>query len=116
MHAHEVLDGLSGPGRQLRALIPEVYAAYAQLAKAATAEGELTSKTKELIALAIAATRECDGCIAAHAKNLVRAGATRQEVAEAMGVVIEMNGGPGTVWGARAAEAFDEFSAESAGA
>jgi AhpD family alkylhydroperoxidase len=110
MHAHEVLEEVSGAGRQLRALIPDVYAGYAQLAKAATAEGALSTKTKELIALAISATRECDGCIAAHAKNLARAGATSQEVAEAMGVVIEMNGGPGTVWGARAAAAFEEYA------
>jgi AhpD family alkylhydroperoxidase len=110
MHAHEVLEEVSGAGRQLRALIPDVYAAYAQLSKAATAEGALSTKAKELIALAISATRECDGCIAAHARNLAKIGATSQEVAEAMGVVIEMNGGPGTVWGARAASAFEEYA------
>ena len=110
MHAHEVLEEVSGAGRQLRALIPDVYAAYAQLSKAATAEGVLSTKAKELIALAISATRECDGCIAAHARNLAKIGATSQEVAEAMGVVIEMNGGPGTVWGARAASAFEEYA------
>jgi AhpD family alkylhydroperoxidase len=114
MHAHEVLDEVSGAGRELRALIPEVYAGYAQMAKAAMAEGDLSTKLKELIALAIAATRECDGCISAHARNLAKVGATSQEVAEAMGVVIEMNGGPGTVWGARAAAAFQEFAQQDA--
>ena len=68
------------------------------------------SKTKELIALAIAATRECDGCISAHARNLASIGASSQEVAEAMGVVIMMNGGPGTVWGPRALGAFQEWA------
>jgi AhpD family alkylhydroperoxidase len=113
MHAHEVLDEVSGAGRQLRDLIPDVYTGYGQLAKASMAEGDLTTKTKELIALAISATRECDGCIAAHARNLAKIGATSQEVAEAMGVVIAMNGGPGTVWGARAAGAFEEFAQQS---
>jgi AhpD family alkylhydroperoxidase len=99
MHAHG-----------LRSAIPDVYAAYRELSGAAMGEGALSTKTKELIALAIAATRECDGCIAAHARNLVATGATEAEVAEAMGVVILMNGGPGTVWGPRAAGAFAEFS------
>lgn len=66
----------------------------------------------ELIALAIAVTRECDGCIAAHARGAAGQGATAQEVAETMGVAILMNGGPGTVWGARAYAAFQEFAAE----
>ena len=74
------------------------------------AEGALSSRTKELIALAIAATRECDGCIGAHARSAQRAGATAGEVAEAMGVVIMMNGGPGTVWGPRAFAAFEEYA------
>src|SRR6185437_8903384 len=51
MHAHEVQDEVAGAGRELRARIPEVYAGYVAMAKAATAEGEVTSKTKELIAL-----------------------------------------------------------------
>lgn len=74
--------------------------------------GELPAKIKELIALAIAVTRECDGCVAAHARGAARRGATAQEVAETMGVAILMNGGPGTVWGPRAYAAFQEYAAE----
>jgi len=110
MHNHELLETLTPQGRALRDLIPEVYAGHLRTAGAATAEGVLSSKHKELIALAISATRECDGCIASHAKGSAKAGATRQEVAEALGVVISMNGGPGTVWGPRALAAFDEFT------
>jgi len=73
--------------------------------------GELPAKIKELIALAIAVTTECDGCIAFHARGAARCGATAQEVAEALGVAILMNGGPGTVWGPRAYAAFQEFAA-----
>lgn len=72
------------------------------------APGALSAGTKELLALVIAATRECDGCVAAHARSAVRAGVTRDEVAEAMGVVILMNGGPGTVWGPRVLAAYDQ--------
>ena len=74
------------------------------------AAGELDMKTKELVALAIAITKQCDGCVAAHARGAARRGASRSEVAEVAGVAIMMNGGPGTVWGPRALEAFDQFS------
>ena len=111
-HQH-TQDDLSEPYDELRRAIPEVMAAHAQLSRASMAEGSLDQRTKELIALAIAITRECDGCIAAHAKGAVRRGATRLEVAEMIGVAISMNGGPGTVWGPRALEAFDQFSASS---
>ncbi len=110
-HFHQVQEDLRGPSRDLRQAIPDVMAARATLHTAAFAEGTLPAKVKELIALSIAITRECDGCIASHARGAVRRGASRQEVAEMIGVAISMNGGPGTVWGARAFAAFDEFSA-----
>jgi AhpD family alkylhydroperoxidase len=108
--AREIQDELKPAGRHLRASIPEVYAGYAALQRAAMGDGALPAKRKELIALAISATRDCDGCIAAHARSAVREGATAEEVAETMGVVIAMNGGPGTVWGPRAFAAFEEFA------
>ena len=91
--------------------IPDVLAGYNALRTAAMAEGVLSMKMKELIALSIAITRECDGCIAAHARGAARRGATTAEVAEMIGVAISMNGGPGTVWGPRALAAFHEFAA-----
>ncbi|HXZ82141.1 MAG TPA: carboxymuconolactone decarboxylase family protein [Acidimicrobiales bacterium] len=112
-HAHEVLDELREPGHVLRRLIPDVYAAFGALDRAAMAEGVLSAKQKELIALAIGATRECDACIASHARGAARAGATEAEVAEAMAVTILMNGGPGTVWGPRALDAFREYASGS---
>lgn len=83
------------------------------MSRAAMADGALTNRTKELIALAIAVTRECDGCISSHARGAARAGASAEEVAEALGVAIMMNGGPGTVWAPRAAAAFDEYAMPS---
>ena len=111
--AHETLDEVTAAGRKLRDAIPEVYSGYARLSTAAMADGHLPAKVKELIALAIAATRECDGCVAAHARGAASRGATAPEVAEALGVAIMMNGGPGTVWGPRAYAAFQEYAAES---
>jgi AhpD family alkylhydroperoxidase len=108
---HQLQDDLRGPYRALREAIPDVMAGYGALSGAAMAEGALSSKTKELIALAVSITRECDGCIAAHARGAARRGASTAEVAEAIGVAISLNGGPGTVWGPRAFDAFQEFSA-----
>lgn len=113
-HGRAVQQELREPARALRQAIPEVYDGYRQLHAAAYAPGALDGKVKQLIALAIAVTRECDGCIAAHARDAVRAGATAEEVAEALGVAIAMNGGPGTVYGPRAFAAFREY-AEAAG-
>ena len=63
-------------GRELRRAIPDTYRAFGQLHSATLAPGALSTSTKELIALAIAVTRECDGCIVAHAEGAARSGAT----------------------------------------
>lgn len=111
VHGQAVLDGIVPLGRELRKAIPDVYKGYATLATAALAPGALDVKTKELIALAISVTLRCDGCIAAHARGLARAGASEQEVAEAIGVAIMLNGGPGTAYGPGAFDAFREYAA-----
>jgi AhpD family alkylhydroperoxidase len=109
-HFHQVTDELRAPYRELTEAIPRVMAGYSALHVAAMAEGVLSARMKELIALAISITRECDGCISAHARGAARRGATASEVTEMIGVAISMNGGPGTVWGPRALAAFHEFA------
>lgn len=112
-HVHEhgkaVQDALRTPARALRRAIPEVYAGFAALHDSALAPGALETRTKELIAFAIAVSESCDGCIAAHAHAAVRHGVTPQEAAEAIGVAILMCGGPATIYGPRAFDAFNEF-------
>ena len=112
-HGHAVQEELREPARALRRAIPEVYDGYRRLHAAAYPAGALDEKTKELIALAIAASEECDGGIASHARGAARTGATEAEVAEALGVTIAMNGGPATVYGPRAFAAFREFAEEA---
>jgi AhpD family alkylhydroperoxidase len=109
-HGKEVLRELTPLHRNLRRAIPEVYQGFGALSKAAFADGALDRKTKELIALAIGVAEGCDGCIASHGQAAARAGATRQEAAEAIGVTFLMNGGPATIYGARAYDAFCEFA------
>lgn len=108
-NGRDVLEELREPAGKLRALIPEVYAGFSAMGKAATAPGALDTRTKELIALALGVAQRCDGCIATHARAAARAGATQQEVAEAIGVAIQLGGGPSTVYGPRAFDAFLEF-------
>lgn len=109
-HGKAVLDELSPLHRQLRRAIPDVYQGFAELHHASFAAGELDVKTKELIALAIGVVEGCDGCIASHAQAAARAGATRQQAAEAIGVTFLMKGGPATIYGPRAYDAFCEFA------
>jgi AhpD family alkylhydroperoxidase len=108
-HGKDVLDDLSPLHRALRRAIPDVYKGFGQLHHASFAAGALDTRTKELIALAIGVVEGCDGCIASHAQAAARAGATRQEAAEAIGVTFLMNGGPATIYGPRAYDAFCEF-------
>lgn len=108
-HGKAVLNEIAPLHQELRRAIPEVYKGFGQLSKAAFADGALDRKTKELIALAIGVVEGCDGCIASHGQAAARAGATPQEAAEAIGVTFLMHGGPATIHGARAFDAFCEF-------
>jgi AhpD family alkylhydroperoxidase len=110
-HGRDVLDELGPLHRELRRTVPDVYKGFAELHRAAFAPGALDVKTKELIALAISVIERCDGCIASHAEGAARSGATRAEVAEAIGVTFLMNGGPATIYGPRAFAAFNDFVA-----
>ena len=109
-HHHDVLAQLGPEHRTLRQFIPDVYRGFADMSEAALSEGALSSKVKELMAMAVGIVHGCDGCIASHARAAVRAGATSQEAAEAIGVCIMMHGGPATIYGARAFTAFNEFA------
>ena len=109
-HWHDVSAELAEPGRALKQLIPDVYDGFSALNRAATAtDGALDPAMKETIALVLGVAHMCDGCVAAHARKAARRGATKEQVAEALGVAIFMMGGPGSVYAAKAWEAFMEF-------
>ncbi len=109
-HGKAVLDALAPLHRELRRSIPDVYSGFRELHSAALAPGALDTRTKELIAMAIGVIEGCDGCIASHARGAAKAGATKQEAAEAIGVTFLMKGGPATIYGPRAYAAFCEFA------
>jgi AhpD family alkylhydroperoxidase len=105
-----VSSGLSS----LRTSTPEVMKSFGELGRAATSNGALDAKTKELIALALGVAARCDPCIGFHAQTLVKLGATRQEIDETLGVTTYMGGGPSLMYAANAIAAFDEFSRAAA--
>ncbi len=101
-HVKEIVGDL---GRE----IPATLAGFSRLHDAAIKEGVLSTKTKELIALAIGIAVRCDGCIAAHVNDALRAGASREEITETIGVAIMMGGGPALMYGSEALEALNQF-------
>jgi AhpD family alkylhydroperoxidase len=109
MHAARTIEDLREPTRALRHAVPDAWRAFGNLRETTMAPGALDVRTKELIALAISAAKGCDGCIAYHAKGAAAAGATREEVAEALAVVLLMDGGPATAHAPRAFASFLEF-------
>jgi AhpD family alkylhydroperoxidase len=96
---------------KLRTDAPDVMKSFNALAEAATRDGVLTRKTKELIALALGVAAHCDACLGFHLQTLVRLGVTRAEVEEALGVAVYMGGGPSLMYAADALAAFEELSA-----
>jgi len=96
---------------KLRQAVPDAMAGFSALSKGALKAGALSEVHKELIALAIGVAGHCDGCIGFHAKALVRLGAKREEVMEALAVAVYMGGGPSLMYAANAVHAFEEFAA-----
>jgi len=90
--------------------MPEVMAGFSALGKAATKEGVLDKKTKELIAMALAVANHCPGCIGFHSQTLVKLETSREELLETLGMAVYMGGGPSLMYAAEALEAFEEFS------
>ncbi|CAZ97998.1 carboxymuconolactone decarboxylase family protein [Zobellia galactanivorans] len=95
--------------KELGVNIPDTIGGFNSLHKASTAEGVLSSKTKELIALGIAITVRCDGCIAFHVSDALKSGASAEEILETIGVAIMMGGGPALIYGCEALEALNQF-------
>ncbi len=102
---------LSGIIKDVRIGAPDVMKNFSAMAAAATGNGALDTKTKELIALGIAVAIRCDGCVAFHAQAAEKHGASREEVMETMGMAIYMGAGPSLMYAAQAVEAYDQFAA-----
>lgn len=91
---------------ELGKLSPDTVAGYQALSGAGKKTNHLDAKTRELIALAVAVTTRCDGCISVHAAEAARLGVSREEIAEALGVAVAMNAGAAMAYSARVMDAF----------
>ncbi|QDP20897.1 carboxymuconolactone decarboxylase family protein [Bradyrhizobium cosmicum] len=109
----DITRNISANLKKLRSDIPDTMKGFAMLAQAATRDGALDKKTKELIALALGVAAHCDGCIGFHTEALVKLGATREEVEEALGMVVYMGGGPSLMYAADAIVAYEQFQQQS---
>lgn len=90
---------------------PDVASGFTVLSKAAKAEGALDLRTKELIAIAIAVADRCEPCIMFHIDALSAAGGSREELVDALGMCVQMGGGPSVMYSAKALECWDELAA-----
>jgi AhpD family alkylhydroperoxidase len=88
----------------------EAMQGFGQLARAAMAEGALSAKSKELIALAIGVTQHCSGCIGFHVKALHKLQCTRAEVDEMLSVCVYMGGGPALMYAAEVIAAWESMA------
>lgn len=99
--------------KPVRAAMPDVLKGFGGLHQAAMKAGALTVLEKELIALAIGLALRCENCVYAHVEAALRAGATREQVLEAAGVAVLMQGGPTYTYLPRVIEALDALAQRS---
>lgn len=104
-------DDVNESSAELTRSHPGAMKGFKALGAAAYADGALTRKTKELIALALSIASRCDGCVAYHARRLSELDVEREQVVEAIGIAIQMGGGPSMVYGGEALRAYDSFRA-----
>ena len=93
--------------KEMATVNADIVKAYAGLSQANAKSTRIDAKTRELIALAVAMTLRCDGCINAHTDAAIKAGATKEEVVDALAVAIMVNAGAALVYSARTVDAFD---------
>jgi AhpD family alkylhydroperoxidase len=96
-------------------LSPGTVAGYQSLIRAGHKAGRLDARTRELIALAVAVTAQCDGCITVHVAEALKHGASKEEIAEALGVAVAINAGAALVYSARVMDAVSAYSQNAAG-
>lgn len=101
---HKQIGGRLG---ELMKLSPDTVRGYRMLSDANAKEGHLDAKTRELISLAAAVTLRCDGCIVVHTDAALKAGASKEEISEALGVAVAMNAGAALIYSTRVLDAVE---------
>lgn len=107
---HALVEGMKAGIKDLQGSVPDLMKGFGHLGRAAYTDGVLSRKQKEMMSLSIAIASRCEGCIAWHTEAAMKAGMTRPELAELVGVAVHMGGGPSLTHGIEALEAFDSFA------
>jgi AhpD family alkylhydroperoxidase len=94
--------------KRMRELAPEPYRAFLAFEATVWKDGALPTKTKELMALAIAHITQCPWCIDAHSQRAVKAGASEEEIGEAIFVSMAMAAGAAWSHGGLTLQCLDE--------
>jgi len=114
MGYREKIQSMRAELRVMNRLVSQVAAGFAELSKAAKEAPALSVKEKEYVALGIAISQRCEPCINFHVEALMKAGATREELGDVLGMCIQMGGGPALMYAAHALACWDELAAPAA--
>jgi AhpD family alkylhydroperoxidase len=110
---NEYRGQLAAGVKEIGQLSSDTVRGYVGLSSAGLKKDLLGAKMRELIALAVAVTARCDGCIAVHIESAIRNGASKEEIAEALGVAIAVNAGAALVYSTRVMDAVKEYPREA---
>ncbi len=99
-------------GKNIASQAPAIAQGFGGMFQKLMGEGALTVREKELIAFGIGMAVRCEPCIYSHVEKCLKAGATRDQIIEAAGVVVTMQGGPAYVYTPKILEALDALNAE----
>ncbi|SDI92205.1 carboxymuconolactone decarboxylase family protein [Aliiruegeria lutimaris] len=109
MDWNNFVDDMNDQLRELSKANPEVTKGFSTLTKAAKESGTLDVKSKEFVALGISIAMRCEPCIGFHVKALAKAGGTREELVDVLGMAIQMGGGPSLMYAAKTLAAWDQL-------
>lgn len=113
MDWNNFVDDMNGQLRELSKAIPETTKGFGALTKGAKESGVLDLKNKEFVALGIAVAMRCEPCIGFHVKALHKAGGTREELSDVLGMAVQMGGGPSLMYAAKTLAAWDQLTGEA---
>jgi AhpD family alkylhydroperoxidase len=111
---NEYRKQLAAGVKEIGQLSPDTIRGYIELSSAGQKKNLLGAKTRELIALAVAVTLRCDGCITVHTEAALKNGATKEEIGEALGVATAVNAGAALVYSTRVMDAYKEYPISAA--
>ncbi len=106
----EMARNMNPAVKELHKSAPGAMQAFHAMGAAALESGALDTKTKELMAVAISVAVRCDPCVTYHVAAAQKHGATREEIAETVGLAVYMGAGPSAMYAAQALEAYDQWS------